>query len=417
MGFEGKRFRPEMNELNDAGRDEMVARVVRFVRIPSRSSPEGGEEGALQTVVAEEMRGLGARVRTFEPDDVPAFRTHPLCHGPERRYEGRPTVIGELGPPGAPALLLMAHSDTVPVNDPEAWTCDPFAAEIREGAVWGLGASDDKWGLATLLVIMGALSAEGKALRKRLIFASTIDEEHGVGNGALLLTLAGVKAEGALYLDGCDMDICIGNMGGSSLSMRPKGVLAPETMSRHGAALDAACKGLSKRRSPLYARPYLEKNVTREGSVLFRREEDAAGPFFKISFYTVPEEDRASFCPELEKAVSGALGREMDSYELRYYEPWFEFALAAENNPMVRHVAAAGRALLDRDLTVNTISKQDAFVLINHARIPTVSFGVSRHKGPGAVHRPDERVWIDEAWQGCRVACDAVRRWLCEDPV
>ena len=34
-----------------------------------------------------------------------------------------------------------------------------------------------------------ALTESPTPLRKRLVFASTIDEENGVGNGALLLTL------------------------------------------------------------------------------------------------------------------------------------------------------------------------------------------------------------------------------------
>ena len=41
--------------------------------------------------------------------------------------------------------------DTVQVSRPDEWTVDPFAGERRDGAVWGLGASDDKWGLAVML--------------------------------------------------------------------------------------------------------------------------------------------------------------------------------------------------------------------------------------------------------------------------
>src|SRR5215467_11474081 len=40
-------------------------------------------------------------------------------------------------------LLLMAHSDVVPA-DRSQWTVDPFAAELRDGFMWGRGAQDDK---------------------------------------------------------------------------------------------------------------------------------------------------------------------------------------------------------------------------------------------------------------------------------
>ena len=62
---------------------------------------------------------------------------------------------------------------------------------------------------------------------------------------------------------------------------------------------------------------------------------------------------------------------------------------------------------------ITTISKQDAFVLTNHAGIPTVSFGpTSRVTGKGAFHSVDECLAVEEAWTGCRIAADAVFRWL-----
>ena len=40
------------------------------------------------------------------------------------------------------------HTDVVPVGDIEAWTVDPFGAEIRDGFLWGRGATDMKSGVA-----------------------------------------------------------------------------------------------------------------------------------------------------------------------------------------------------------------------------------------------------------------------------
>lgn len=31
------------------------------------------------------------------------------------------------------------HTDVVPVGDADAWTADPFGAEIRDGQLWGRG--------------------------------------------------------------------------------------------------------------------------------------------------------------------------------------------------------------------------------------------------------------------------------------
>ena len=43
--------------------------------------------------------------------------------------------------PTAPTLLLMGHTDVVPVNA-DRWRHDPFGGELIDGEVWGRGAVD-----------------------------------------------------------------------------------------------------------------------------------------------------------------------------------------------------------------------------------------------------------------------------------
>ncbi len=40
------------------------------------------------------------------------------------------------------------HTDVVPLGDEAAWTVDPFGAEIKDGFLWGRGATDMKSGVA-----------------------------------------------------------------------------------------------------------------------------------------------------------------------------------------------------------------------------------------------------------------------------
>jgi len=399
--------------LSESSKAQMIEDLCEFIRIPSRSSPEGGEEGALQTVVASKMMQAGAWVRVFEADDIPAFRRHPLCSRPDRQYANRPTVVGEMGPEDAPALLVLAHSDTVQIKDPEAWTFDPFRGDVCDGKVRGVGASDDKWGVAAMLVIMRMLAACPDCLRKRVIFASTMDEENGIGNGTLLLMLAGIRAQSALYLDGTEMKVCVGNLGGSFLYLRPKSPIDPVDRSRYNVALQAACANASKLRAPTYDRQFFRENLRRNQAVILIEWEDENGPYFVVAFYTLPGDSRHEICQELETAVAVAMGEDLCRYSLSYHEPWFEPALISVDTPLVHHMAAAVHDVLGRAPVITTVSKQDAFVLTNHADIPTVSFGpTSRVSGPGAFHEPDECVSVEEAWAACRVAAAAVGRWL-----
>lgn len=395
---------------------ELLDRLCELVRIPSPSGPEGGQEGELQALMIRQMRKLGARVRTFEPDDIPQFRSHPLCCGPNRNYANRPTVIGEIGPANAPALMILAHSDTVPLTAPENWTVDPFGAEIRDGKVYGLGVGDDKWGLATMLVILKAIQEAHRSLNKRLVFVSTIDEENGVCNGLLLLMLSGIQAQAALYLDGGNSNIHIGNLGGSSLYLRPIDPLPETRISDHARLLGKACQNLSRQRTGLFIDRYYQTNFVRESSVAYYLKQDLQGPYHQISFYTLPHEEKTATCRELEAVVAQTLGKDRDCYCHSYRQPWFEPALVPDSTPLIRHLNDACRDITGRESLITTISKNDAFVFDNHANIPTVMFGVSKTEGPGAYHQPDECIELSEAWSGCRIAYRAVCRWIEETP-
>ena len=54
------------------------------------------------------------------------------------------------------ALLLIAHLDVVGVSR-DKWTVDPFAAEIKDGYIWGRGTIDDKSMVAANLAAIIAL--------------------------------------------------------------------------------------------------------------------------------------------------------------------------------------------------------------------------------------------------------------------
>ncbi len=62
---------------------------------------------------------------------------------------GTPNLFARWGARGAARSFgFNGHTDVVPVGDEAAWTCDPFGAEIRDGRLWGRGATDMKSGVA-----------------------------------------------------------------------------------------------------------------------------------------------------------------------------------------------------------------------------------------------------------------------------
>jgi acetylornithine deacetylase/succinyl-diaminopimelate desuccinylase-like protein len=90
---------------------------------------------------------------------------------------GRASIVARLKGTGAQRpVLLLAHEDVVPV-DRSHWTVDPFAADVKDGVLYGRGASDDKGPLAAHMETMLQLHRAGRPLARDVIFLAEASEE------------------------------------------------------------------------------------------------------------------------------------------------------------------------------------------------------------------------------------------------
>jgi acetylornithine deacetylase len=135
-------------------------------------NPPGGE-AATVAVLAAAARDLGLDVATtpVEPGRDNLIIT---LAADNRAPDAGDNGAGGNGSDGrGPGLLVLGHTDVVPVG--EGWTTDPFGGEVRDGRIYGRGASDMKGGLAAALVALAAL--RGSELSGPVELAAVVDEE------------------------------------------------------------------------------------------------------------------------------------------------------------------------------------------------------------------------------------------------
>ncbi|HEV7936148.1 MAG TPA: M20/M25/M40 family metallo-hydrolase [Actinomadura sp.] len=82
------------------------------------------------------------------------------------------------GAGGAAPLLLLGHSDVVPVER-DKWSVDPFAGVVKDGQVWGRGALDMKGANAAFIAALLRHIGEGGRFDRDIIVLTDCDEEAG----------------------------------------------------------------------------------------------------------------------------------------------------------------------------------------------------------------------------------------------
>lgn len=89
---------------------------------------------------------------------------------------GNVTGVIQGNRPG-PCIVFDGHMDTVPVNETE-WVEEPFAANIRDGRLYGRGTSDMKGAIAAM-ACAAALFADqtGRDFSGKIVIAATVQEE------------------------------------------------------------------------------------------------------------------------------------------------------------------------------------------------------------------------------------------------
>lgn len=142
---------------------ELLQSLIRNACV-NDGSPDSGQEARSVATLADY---LGLEGEVVEP--------HP----------GRQSAIYRIpgSDPAAPTLMLMGHTDVVPVS-PDGWSVDPFAGERRDGWIWGRGAIDMLDQTAAMAAVFKRHLRGASRYPGDLVFFAVADEEAGGKLGA-----------------------------------------------------------------------------------------------------------------------------------------------------------------------------------------------------------------------------------------
>lgn len=153
-----------------------VVLTQRLIRCPSVTPIEGGA-----LVLLEEMLGAAGFV----------------CTRVDRGDTSN--LFARWGSKNARTLGFNGHTDVVPIGDEAAWTVDPFGGEIKDGILWGRGATDMKSGVAAWVAAAIDFVADAPE-DASLVITITGDEEGDATDGTIAI-LDWMEAEGEVITD------------------------------------------------------------------------------------------------------------------------------------------------------------------------------------------------------------------------
>jgi succinyl-diaminopimelate desuccinylase len=186
--------------------DEMISWLQDLLRIPT-VNPPGENYIAGAEFIGGKLKQLGYDTHYISAEGMAE-------HTPEHP---RVNVLGRIdGFQPRPSLHFNGHFDVVPVG--AGWTVDPFGALLRDGKLYGRGASDQKAGIAASIFAIESIHRAGFRLHGTVEQSGSVDEESGGFAGVAYLAkhgwISNDKTDYVIITEPSDVDrVCLGHRG------------------------------------------------------------------------------------------------------------------------------------------------------------------------------------------------------------
>jgi succinyl-diaminopimelate desuccinylase len=323
---------------------------------------------------------------------------------------GRPSLAAVLpGSDDGPRLVLNGHMDTVAIDDPSRWSVDPFAGEIRDGAVWGRGSVDMKGGLASQIACAKVLSGMRDKLRGSLVLHFASGEETGE-RGTLSLIEAGFVGDWGITTEPTGLEIATAERGTGWFRIRLTGRSTHAATPAAGAnpippvadvltALRRYDEDLTSRTHDLLGHPICTVTMLSAGA-----EHNAVPDSCEITVdrRLIPGESHEEIHDDLRRLASEAVGGHAGvSAEVEPIHHPFEAAEVPSESAFIDVVDRAVTEVTgEPGRIVGTPYGSDVRNLVNDAKMEAITFGAG---DVSMCHCPDERQSLEQLKQATTV--------------
>lgn len=418
---------------------DLIKLTQDLVRFPTESvdlrrsgTKPGSAEAELQSYIADRLRKLDCEVDQWEPDPstIDGHGLIPDWH----HWQGRPMTVGRLASPSkrGRSLIVNGHIDVVPAGDHRAWTSPPYAADVRDGRVYGRGTSDMKGGIASALVAMEALTACGITLAGDVLFEAVTDEEIG-GMGTIAAAERGYLADAAVFPEPSGLNVIVATRGILHGSVRFSGRAAHAEVVQpaweDGGGVNAIHYGVRLGSRILRVNERAASDPTQEHHLLSPPHVELTGFTGGVGISVIPDDCEilvnATYLPSdwnpgtYGQIAKDALRREIseefadDSWIAAHPPEWtwlldYPPSELREDDPIVQCAIAAARTSGGEGAPVGLDSGYDGTLLNAFYGISGPSYGPGNHR---VIHAVDEWVSIDNLMKASQGLARIMMDW------
>lgn len=179
----------------DEHKDELINGLIELIKLPSSDK----DATVSQTFVEDKLRQLSFDVYTFQGVDDRCLNLDDYCKPDITYHKDAYNVAGVYKSESElPSLMLFAHIDTEEKDYFGSFE-NPYDAYVIDNKIYGLGASDDKGGIAMMLYALEYVKKHMGKLPYDLIVLSILGK-HGGAYGTLSALMKGYRGDYSLYL-------------------------------------------------------------------------------------------------------------------------------------------------------------------------------------------------------------------------